>query len=39
MHNLQIMIASGGMMKYGVKYEDVKLQMGDYFLKSNMFST
>jgi hypothetical protein len=32
------MIANGGTMKCGGKCENVKLQMGDYFLKSNMFS-
>jgi hypothetical protein len=38
MHNFQIMISSGGMMKYDVKHEDVKLQMGDYQLKYQMLS-
>jgi hypothetical protein len=37
-HNFQIMIANGGTMKCGGKCENVKLQMGDYLLKSNMFS-
>jgi hypothetical protein len=35
--NFQIMIANGDMMKYGRKFENVKLQMEDYFLKSSMF--
>jgi 3-dehydroquinate synthetase len=36
-HNFQIMIANGGMMKCGGKCEKVKLQLGEYQLKSNMF--
>jgi hypothetical protein len=37
-HNFQIMIANGGMMKCGGSCENVKLQMGEYHLKSHMFS-
>ena len=36
-HNLQIMISNGGMMKCGGKYENVKLQMGNYRLISHLF--
>jgi hypothetical protein len=38
MHNFKIMITNGGMMKCGGKCENVKLQLGDYQLKSHMFS-
>jgi hypothetical protein len=37
-HNFQIMIANGGMMKCGGQCENVKLQMGEYHLKYHMFS-
>jgi hypothetical protein len=33
-NNFQIIIANGGSMKCGGKCENVKLQMGDYFLKT-----
>jgi hypothetical protein len=36
--NFQILIANGGTIKCGVFYENVKLQMGDYDLKTHMFS-
>jgi hypothetical protein len=36
--NFQILIANGGMMKCGGRCENVKLQMGDYHLKTHMFS-
>jgi hypothetical protein len=36
--NFQIMIANGGMMKCGGQCENVKLQMGEYHLKTHMFS-
>jgi hypothetical protein len=36
--NFQIMIANGGMMKCGGRCENVKLQMGEYHLKTHMFS-
>jgi hypothetical protein len=36
-NNFQIMIANGGSMKCGGRYENVHLQIGDYHLKSNMF--
>ena len=32
------MIANGGMIKCGGCYENVKLQVGDYHLKTHMFS-
>jgi len=35
--NFQIMIANGGMMKCGGRYENVHLQMGAYLLRSHMF--
>jgi hypothetical protein len=37
-HNFQIIIINGHMMKCGGKCENVKLQMGDYHLKSQIFS-
>ena len=36
--NFQIMISNGCTMKSGVHYENSKLQMGDYHLKTHMFS-
>jgi hypothetical protein len=36
--NFQIMIVNGGMMKCGGRYENVRLQMGDYQLKNHLFS-
>ena len=36
--NFQIMIANGGMMPCGGCCENVKLQLGDYHLKTHMFS-
>jgi hypothetical protein len=35
--NFQIIITNGGMMKCGGRCENVKLQMGDYHLKTHMF--
>jgi hypothetical protein len=37
-NNFQIMIANGGSMKCGGSCENVRLQIGDYYLKSHMFS-
>jgi hypothetical protein len=37
-NNFQIMIANGGSMKFGGRCENVHLQVGDYHLKSHMFS-
>jgi hypothetical protein len=37
-NNFQIMIANGGSMKCGGHCENVCLQMGDYHMKSHMFS-
>jgi hypothetical protein len=37
-NNFQIMIANGGSKKCGGRYENVRLQIGDYHLKSHMFS-
>jgi hypothetical protein len=37
-NNFQIMIANGGSMKCGGRCENVYLQIGDYHLKSHMFS-
>jgi hypothetical protein len=37
-NNFQIMIANGGSMKCGGCFENVHLQIGDYHLKSHMFS-
>jgi hypothetical protein len=37
-NNFQIMIANGGSMKCGGRYENVRLQIGDYHLKSHMFA-
>jgi hypothetical protein len=36
--NFQIFISNGGTIKCGSRYENVKLQMGDYHLKTHMFS-
>ena len=36
--NFQIMIANGGMMPRGGHYENVRLQLGDYHLKTHMFA-
>jgi hypothetical protein len=37
-NNFQIMIANGGSMKCGGRYENVRLQIVDYHLKSHMFA-
>jgi hypothetical protein len=37
-NNFQIMIANGGSMKCGGHYENVRLQISDYHLKSHMFA-
>lgn len=37
-NNFQVLIANGGMMKCGGHCENVKLEMGDYHLKTHMFS-
>jgi hypothetical protein len=37
-NNFQIMIANGGSMKCGGRCENVRLQIGDYHLKSHMFA-
>lgn len=37
-HNFQVMIDDGAMIKCGGKCENVKLQIGDYQLKLHMFS-
>jgi hypothetical protein len=37
-NNFQIMIVNGGSMKCGGHCENVRLQIGDYNLKSNMFA-
>jgi hypothetical protein len=37
-NNFQIMISNGGSMKCGGHCENVRLQIGDYHLKSHMFS-
>jgi hypothetical protein len=37
-NNFQIMIANGGSMKCGGSFENVCLKIGDYHLKSHMFS-
>ena len=37
-NNFQILIANRGTMKCGGRCENVKLQMGDYQLKTHMFS-
>jgi hypothetical protein len=37
-NNFQIMITNGGSMKCGGRCENVHLQIGDYHLKSHMFS-
>ena len=36
--NFQILIANGGTMKCGGCCENVKLQVGDYHMKTHMFS-
>jgi len=35
--NFQILIANGGTMNCGGHYENVKLQMGDYTMKTHIF--
>jgi hypothetical protein len=37
-NNFQIMIANGGSMKCGGRCENVRLQIGDYHLKSHIFA-
>jgi hypothetical protein len=37
-NNFQIMIANGGSMKCGGRCENVRLQIGQYHLKSHMFA-
>jgi hypothetical protein len=37
-NNFQIMIANGGSMKCGGRCENVRLQIGEYHLKSHMFA-
>jgi hypothetical protein len=37
-NNFQIMIANGGSMKCGGRYENAHLQIGEYHLKSHMFA-
>jgi hypothetical protein len=37
-NNFEIMISNGGSMKCGGRCENVRLQIGDYHLKSHMFS-
>ena len=37
-NNFQVLIANGGTMKCGGRCENVKLQMGDYQLKTHMFA-
>jgi hypothetical protein len=37
-NNFQIMISNGGSMKCGGRCENVRLQIGDYHLKSHMFA-
>jgi hypothetical protein len=37
-HNFQIMIAKGGIIKCGDRCENFKLQIGDYQLKNHIFS-
>jgi hypothetical protein len=37
-NNFQIMIANGGWIKCGGRCENVRLQIGDYLLKSHMFA-
>ena len=36
--NFQIMIANGGMIKCGGHYENLKIQLGDYHLKTHIFA-
>jgi hypothetical protein len=36
-NNFQFLIANGGLMMCGGHYLNVKLQMGDYHLKTHMF--
>ena len=36
--NIQVQIADGGTMKCEGHYENVKIQMGDYQLKTHMFA-
>ena len=37
-NNFQVLIANGGTMNCGGRCENVKLQMGDYHLKTRMFA-
>jgi hypothetical protein len=37
-NNFEVLIANGGTMKCGGHCENVKLQMGDYHLKTHMFA-
>ena len=37
-HNYKIMIVNGGMVKCGGEHKNLKLQMGDYWLKCHMFT-
>jgi hypothetical protein len=37
-NNFQILIANGGLMKCGGYFGNVKLQMGDYHIKTHMFA-
>jgi hypothetical protein len=37
-NNFQVLISNGGFMKCGCHYQNVKLQMGDYDLKTHMFA-
>ena len=36
--NFQVLIVDGGTMKCEGYYENIKLQMGDYHLKTHMFT-
>lgn len=36
-NNFQVLITNGDLMKCGGHYENVKLQLGDYHLKTHMF--
>jgi hypothetical protein len=38
-NNFQIMISNGGSMKCGGRCENVRIQIGQYHLKSHMFAT
>jgi hypothetical protein len=37
-NNFEIMIANGGSMKCGGRCENVRLQIGQYHLKSHLFA-